>query len=226
MPTTFVGLLIFVAFLTPGFLYTAQRRALAPQAERSVLMETTAVVAVSLATNAVVVGFFGVLRWLSPEHTPDVGQLLTTGSDYPVEHLPYVLGWATVLFLASCALAVWVARWKWVRGWLGQALGPITDSSAWCETFAAPDDSTYPHAGVELADGGFVSGRVYWFSTDLDETGDRDLVLGTPLQFVTAEGEEDDVDAQRVIVSARDIRRIYVTYIEADGVIADNGDAG
>lgn len=91
MPTTLIGLLISVAFLTPGFLHAAQRRVLAPQGERSVLMETTSVVSISLATNSIVAAVFGLLRWQIPEHTPDIGHLLRTPSNYWIDHLPYVL---------------------------------------------------------------------------------------------------------------------------------------
>jgi hypothetical protein len=215
VPTTFVGLVIFVAFLTPGFLHSAQRRALVPQAERSALMETTAVVSVSFATNAVMALVFGVVRWVFPEHAPDVGQLLTSGSDYWIEHLPYVLTWATVLLAGSCALAVLVARSERLRRRLSGALPPvIIQSSAWCEVLNALDGS-YTHAGLELTDGAFVSGRVVWFSTELEETGDRDLVLGPPLQLRTSGGARP-LDVQRVVIAARDIRRIDVTYIAED----------
>ena len=226
MPASFVGLLIFIGFLTPGFLYAGQRRALVPQAERSPLMETAAVVSVSLATNAVVVALFGVVRWLVPGHTPDVGALLRSRADYAVDHLPYLLGWATVLLVGSCAIAVGAARmdsyvpkdnvWGRVldrlqrgKGRLDAVLPPvIVESSAWCETLRARPGN-YVHAGLELVGGGYVSGRVVWFSTNLEESGDRELVLGPPLQLRTAKGViEPAVD--RVVVSAREIRRMDV----------------
>lgn len=212
MPTTFVGLLISIAFLTPGFLYASQRRVLVPQGERSTLMETTSVLAISLATNAVTAAMFGLLRGLLPRHTPDVGLLLSPRSAYWLAHLPYVLSWGAVLLTASCALAVTTARWEWLRRMVSRSFTPvILESSAWCETFAAPD-GCYPHAGLELAAGAFVSGRVVWFSTDLEETGDRDLVLGPPLVVRTDAGIEV-LESQRVIVAARDIRRIDIAYV-------------
>lgn len=212
MPTTFVGLLIFVAFLTPGFLYTAQRRLLAPQAARSALMEMTSVVSVSLGTNAVVGAVFGLIRWALPTRTPDLGLIIQQRSPYWVEHLPYVMAWATSLLVLSCLLAVASARSRRVPELLTKRFPPVIfESSAWCATLAA-DPGSFVHAGLELSDGGFVSGRVVWFSTDLEETGDRDLVLGPPLLIRTEDGATDP-GAQRVIVAARDIRRIDVSYI-------------
>ena len=216
MPTTFVGLLIFIAFLMPGFLYASQRRALVPQAEQSTLMETTSVVSISLATNAVVLALFGLVRWARPKDTPDVGRLLGTGSEYAIEHLPYVLAWGTGLLLISCVLAVTVARSKRVRRRLAKYLRPvIIETSAWCEVFDPPEGS-YPYAGVELADGTFVSGTVQWFSTHLEESGDRDLALGPPLQFRSAKGRRREPEVQRVVIAARDIRRLDVTYLETE----------
>lgn len=239
MPTSFVGLLIFIGFLTPGFLYAGQRRALVPQAERSPLMETAAVVSVSLATNALVIALFGVVRWLLPGRTPDVGALLRSGADYAVDHLPYVLGWATVLLVGSCAIAVGAARidsyvpkdnvrgrvltrLQRGKGRLGAVLPPvIIESSAWCETLRACPGN-YVHAGLELAGGCYVSGRVVWFSTGLEETGDRELVLGPPLKMRTAEGVIEPA-VERVVVSAREIRRMDVDQVR-DTVRQPGGD--
>jgi hypothetical protein len=211
VPATFVGLVIFVAFLTPGFLHVAQRRLLVPMAERSALMETTSIVSISLATNAVALALFGAARWLLPAHTPDVGELMRAGGDYVIAHLPYTLGWAGLVLAVSCVLAVGAARCS-LPPPLRRLLAPrIIESSAWCETLAAPAGH-YPYAGLELVDGAYVSGRVVWFSTHLDETGDRELVLGPPLQM-RADGGVVKLEAQRVIVAARDIRRVDVNYV-------------
>jgi hypothetical protein len=213
VPTTFVGLIVFVSFLTPGFLHIAQRRVLAPQANRSALMEITTVVTVSLATNVLVVGAFGLLRLLVPTHTPDVGRLLAKGSDYWLENLPYVATWVLAILAGSCAIGVVLARWEVPRRQITTVFAPvIVDSSAWCEVFTT-EPGSYVHAGLELTDGGYVSGRVAWFSTELEETGDRDIVLGPPLQLRTEVGVED-LKVQRVIVAARNITRIDVAYID------------
>jgi hypothetical protein len=213
MPTTFVGLLIFVAFLTPGFIFTAQRRMLVPQGTRSALLEITSVVSISLVTNGLTLAAFGILRAGAPAHTPDVGQILRQDSQYVVENLAYVLVWASAILGGSCFLALVAARWGRLRSVMNNLLQPvIVESSAWCETFAA-ESGSYVHTGLELSDGGYISGRLVWFSTDLEETGDRDLVLAPPLTIRTADDTVASLAMQRVIVSARDIRRIDVTYI-------------
>ena len=210
MPTTFVGLLIFVIFLTPGFLYTTQRRALVPASERSVLMESTSIVSISLVTNSFVAACFILLRQLLSDHTPDISNLLRPRSSYWLDHLAYVLGWGALLLTISCTVAVVAARWARLRSVSARIFAPVVvDSSAWCETFVA-DPGYYPHAGVQLASGEFISGRITWFSTSLDESGDRELVLGQPLQIKTHEGVTE-VFAEKVIIAAREVRCVYVT---------------
>jgi hypothetical protein len=61
-----------------------------------------------------------------------------------------------------------------------------------------------------------VSGTVQWFSTHLEESGDRDLALGPPLQFRSAKGRTRELEAQRVVIAARDIRRLDVTYLQTE----------
>lgn len=212
MPTTFVGLLIFVAFLTPGFLYTSVRRRLAPQSERSALSETTSVVTISLATNAVVVGVFGLVRWIAPSDTPDVGALLEDRASYWRDHLAYVTAWSGALLVASCVLAVVAARWEGPRKAVDRVLVPtIIDESAWSRVFSAPE-GCYVFAHVEMLDGGAVSGRVVWFNTEVRETVDRDVVLGPPLS-IRGTWFEHELGAERVIISARVIQRIDVSYV-------------
>lgn len=219
MPTTLVGLTIFVAFLTPGFLYTSQRRTLAPHSERSALMETTSTVSVSLLSNTLVLAFFGLMRWVAPKHTLDVGALLVDSKAYGVSHLPYVITWGVAGLAASCALAVAGARSGRLRSLLARQLLPvIVESSAWTGVLAT-DSSRYPIAGLELVDGSHVSGRVAWFSTHLEETGDRELVLRRPVVLRVDDGWHT-LDAERVVVSARAIRRLDVTY-HVDAEVAD-----
>lgn len=106
MPTTLVGFVIFVALLTPGFLNYIQRRSLVPQAQLSPLVETATLSSVSLATNLVMLGLFGLTRTVFPNHTPDVRKLVITPKAYISARPGYILAWASALLLLSCATAV------------------------------------------------------------------------------------------------------------------------
>lgn len=212
MPTTPFGLLLFVVFMTPGFLYASQRRRLVPRGERSVLMETAAVVVVSVGANLASSGLFGLFRWWRPSDTPDVGALVRDGS-YWTEHLPYVTVWLAAVLALSCVFAMGAAQFT-APAWIRTRLFPtvIEEESSWSKALAA-NDGAYVHAGLELDGGDFVSGRVIFFSTHLEETGDRDLVLGPPLVIRRADGDHEALEVQRVVVAARHIRRMDVTYI-------------
>jgi hypothetical protein len=214
MPTSFVGLLIFIAFLAPGFLHAQQRKVLVPQGELSPLFEAASVVSVSLASNGIVALLFGVIRALDAKHTPAVQRLLEPRSAYFREHLSYVLGWSSGLLLLSCAIAIGCARNAAIRKVLSAGFSPvISELSVWCQAFNAADEDEFPFAGLVLQDGSYVQGRVVYFSTDVEETGDRDLLLGPPLTVVDPTNASFDLGQRQVVVSARDIRRIDVAYV-------------
>lgn len=220
MPTTLVGLLIFVAFLTPGLLHYIQRRALAPQRSLSPLVETATLTSISLVTNAVSLSAFGIIRLVVPSHTPDVGALLRQGDQYLIPRLPYVFGWGIGILACSCALAITAARWRWFRSTAGRLFTPvIVDSSAWYQVFEehADDDSDLSiYVGCDLKDGSYLAGTLAWYSTDTEETGDRDLVLGPPLLRRDSDEEEELKDFGRVIISAREVQTMYVTWLPAE----------
>jgi hypothetical protein len=77
----------------------------------------------------------------------------------------------------------------------------------------APGGS-YAFVGCELKDGSYVGGRLAWYSTEVVENGDRDLVLAPPLHYRLAGGPDQElVDVERVILAARDISRLDVSYV-------------
>ena len=214
MPTTFIGLLIFVVFLTPGLMHTRQARVLVPYRDESALVETASIVSVSLVANLVTVVVAAGFRWWQPTHTPDVGRMVALDSTYVRDHSAYVATWTIALLVMSCVIAVWLARVPALRRIVTANFSPvITDASAWSEVFNTTK-GRYTYAGCELKNGSYVGGRITWFSTELEETGDRELCLGPPITFRSAEGGHGDIDAQRVVLAAREIHRIDVSYIE------------
>lgn len=216
MPTTLVGLVIFTSLLTPGFLSYIQRRRLVPTHALSPLVETATLTTVSLLTNVLVLGLFGLIRLTIPAHTPNVGALLHSPGDYALKHLPYVATWGAGLLIASSCLGFAIgARSSWLSHFRVGGLTPeIYDVSAWYHLFEAPPDQRV-YVGCDLRGGGYIGGVVDWYSTETVETGDRDLVLGPPLTKVV-DGEPKGIDpVERVVISARDITTMYVSYLEA-----------
>lgn len=214
MPTSLVGLLIFVVLLVPGFLSYLQRRALVPSRALSPLAETATLTTVSMLTNLIALSVFAAARLVLPTHTPDVGALITAPGTYVSAHLPYLLAWATGLLGVSCVLGVAVGARSSILGRvpLGRLTPVVVDVSAWYKMFEdQPNKRVY--LGCDLQTGVYIAGVLDWYSTSTEETGDRDLVLGPPLTKVVS-GKEYPVEVQRIILSARDIAALYVSYLD------------
>jgi hypothetical protein len=63
-----------------------------------------------------------------------------------------------------------------------------------------------------MRDGSFISGRLAWYNTDVVEVEDRDLVFVPPIK-IKMQGAEEDSAFSRMVISARDIVRLNVSYI-------------
>lgn len=211
MPETIGGLIVFAVFLTPGFLNYIQRKGRTPLPALSPLVEAATFVSVSVATNMVAVALFCMFRWWQPSHTPNVELLLSEGSGYVDPRIGYIALWLLGLLAVSSLLAFVTGRWP---GPLSKLITPIiADESAWYNVFlSAPKDSVV-YVGCDLGDGSYVGGLLVWFNTNIDEEGDRDLVLGEPLT-IGVDGTFSDSAFSRMILSARNIVRMSVSFLE------------
>lgn len=217
MPTTLVGLIIFLAFLTPGFLHYIQRRALAPEGPLSPLVETATLTTISLVTNLAALGAFGLIRTLLPDHTPDMGKLLAVKSTYFRSYPAYVLSWFTGVLGLSSLLAVILARNESVRRAITAQLTPvILDISSWYYLFEKAPPGYFVYVGCQLRDSSYLGGRVDWYSTETKETGDRELVLAPPLLQQQGETTSDLLGVERVIVAAREIVALQVSFVQEE----------
>ena len=217
MPTTVGGLIIFAVFLTPGFLNYLQRRRRAPQRSLSPLVELATFFSSSVATNFLTLGIFCLVRLITPQHTPNLALLVVQGSTYIDPRVGYVVLWALMLLALSCMLAVVVGIWP---GRIGKFVTPlIVDASAWYYLFESAPVGSSVYLGCDLSDGGYVGGYLDWYNTDIDEVADRDLVLAAPITL-KVEGKTSESEFERMILSARSIIRIYVTFVEETPALA------
>lgn len=235
MPTTLGGLLVFVLFLTPGVLYDTSRQRRVPLKPSSGLVEAGTLVTASLLTNLVTLGLFGIARIAFPRHTPNIAAVVSGGESYIVDHLGYLVLWLVLLWLFSSLLAIFAAHFSLPRSLRLAFPGHIVDSSAWYrvlndEAYGKNGEKWHVIAGLDLRDGSYLSGEVTWFSTDVEETSDRGLVLAAPITFGDGDSENTITEFQRLVVSAGDIVRLWVSYyptwpVEATGVSSELGDA-
>ncbi len=226
MPTTLSSLLIFVALLTPGFVYLVRTETKLSGQEHTALRETGVVVSVSLVANVFAVGLLLILRALAPDNTPDLEAFITDPGGYFDKHVLEVTVWTGCLTLLAVGLAAFVAvppAWsdripiQWVQNEVGRRRrSSIAQESGWVNAF-----HRYPerrvHLGLTLLDETYLFGPLVKFNTQLDETSDRSLQLGNPIRIRTPKGNElTPLVADVVIVSAGQIKMMTIHYLPVD----------
>ncbi len=210
MPTTLGSLLVFVAFLTPGFVYLERRETRFPSKKHTALRETATVVSTSLLFNGIVVGVFTFIRYLCPALTPDVAAILRDPQPYFQDQYESILLWSVALFVASVSLA---ALWAVPPGWSHKArqVNPIILKSAWGHAFQDHDQDHCVYLGLRLKDGTYLYGPLAAFNPQLEENDERGLVLSRPVMIRTPSNEKlEKYDADAVIVSAAEIKTLSV----------------
>jgi len=232
LPTTIGSLVVFIAFLTPGFVYLTRLETRFPSRSYTALRETGMVVSTSLLFNGLVVGVFTVIRFLLPAITPDVGAIVQDAQPYFEYHYASILLWTGTLFVASVGLA-WLAavppqwsralvarvaahgpqRWRaLLRLWSEKESGNrIFFESAWGRAFSGHDRDHRVHLGLLLKDGTYLYGPLASFNPQLEETDERELVLNRPILIrVPTEEEPEEYEADALVVSAGEIKTVSV----------------
>ena len=230
MPGTLSGLLFVFYALIPGYCYYAVRRRIAPTRRVSTVVEAANVIVMAMITNALILVIYGILQlvpWIR-DHSPSVVHLLRDADDYLLHsnsRLAYVGIWAAVLLIGSSTLAIALAcPIGSVRKLLKSNSARILEESVWDHVFfaEAPDDSI-TYLECYLHDGSYTAGRLAWYNSDIDDSLDRDLVLSRPITVTKVDGSElvEPGYDQFVVVSARDIRHIIVTYVAQSAIEAE-----
>lgn len=208
MPTSLIGFVLFLILLTPGLVFFTVRDRRVPQRDLSAFRETGAVLLASVVCDTFTIALFGVGRVLLPRHTLDVGALARNTDSYLRENFLEIWWWGLALLAVASFLAFVLARF----GGLNWGSSPITFVSAWHRLFADIDDAEI-HCGCQLDDGSWVSGYLGSYSTEVTETVDRDLVLLAPIAVRTREEEAQSRAISAVVISARRLVRLEVSYL-------------
>lgn len=222
MPSTLLGLALFVVLLAPGLAFVLARERRLPERSLSVFRETAVVGCVSLAADLVVLAGFALLRVIAPGLTVDVGALVRAPGAYLRTGYLAVFWWSVALLAVATGLAVaagsGLLRGLLVRTGLRRLAGPVgvhdSGASAWWLLFNEHPDTDI-HLGCLLDDGSFVSGWLHSFSTLSTDTADRDLTLAPPIQY-RPPGTDETTEIPRLgaaAVSARRISLLLVSYV-------------
>jgi hypothetical protein len=229
LPSSLVGLFVFVVLLAPGFVVVLRRERRVPAPQSSVFRETVRLVAASVACLFAAGLLLGLLRVLLPDATIDVGALLRDPAGYAVAHHVRVAWWALAGLAAAVlfALAGTDPRWAAVlrrvgarpaaRRLLGTADSDIRPMSAWSRVFTMFDDDPAGPGEVFvralLTDGTLIGGRLSSHAATVEDGPDRELVLAAPVRVRTTDGAEHDPGSTYTIVAARQIVRLDVVHV-------------
>ncbi|KYK12964.1 MULTISPECIES: DUF6338 family protein [Streptomyces] len=213
MPSTFLGLVLLVVCLVPGFVYAAARDVRVPERTSSAFRETTRVVLASLAFDAMVLAAFAVARTAAPDVTPDTGRLVREGLGYVRQDYARLTLWCCALLVLAAGAALAAARL------LPRGPGPLSVESSWWLLFGRYPEQAgaeCAYVGCELVDGSYLAGVLKHFAHQAEETGDRELALAPPLQYRPHAGAPARplTGHQLVSVSARQIKFLTVTYLD------------
>ncbi|WP_329165389.1 DUF6338 family protein [Streptomyces sp. NBC_01717] len=213
MPSSLLGLVLFVVCLVPGFIYAAARDLHLPERTSSAFRETTRVVLASLALDGIALAVFAVIRTAAPGLTPDTGRLVREGWGYVRDDYGRLTLWSCALLVAAAGAALAAARL------LPRGPGPLSVESSWWLLFGrypALTGAKCTYVGCELVDGSYLAGVLKHFAHQAEETGDRELALVAPLEYRPHPGVPSRplTDHQLVSVSARQIKFLTVTYLD------------
>ena len=145
-----------------------------------------------------------------------MGLLIREPKAYTEGHLPYLFAWAIAVLTAASFGSYLAGRYLYGRD------TETVDESAWKKAFEGKRFSDLKglafdvYADCHLADGSVVSGYLFSYSNDVEETMDRDLLLVGPIEYRSPRSlrSEELEDVGSVTISAAQIRFVAVTYFE------------
>ena len=209
MPSSLTTLGLLLVLLGPGFCFVAGRERKYPASRQSSFRESVNIAAASIILNALVLGCFALLRTWLPHITPNVGKLLSEPHTYFLANYRFCIEWVVGVFSAACVIGFACGIW------LKPGSGTL-DSSAWWEMFQQLPNSR-KFVGCQLTDGSYLSGELFSYSTDCDESGDRELVLANPLYLAAGSaGEMEPLGSDLTSVSAKRIQFVSTNFVPGD----------
>lgn len=218
VPSTFVGLLVFVILLIPGFVFVRRSERTGPERQLSPLRETVAIIFVSVICDVIVVTAVMVVWELIPSGSIDVAQLLSTPNTYVRDHYMLLWVWILAALVTASLLALLTAGplARLARRHTGdRSHEPFL--SAWARLFTVhPECRVF--LGCQMVDGSYIAGWLHTYSRAAVDSPDRELTLRGPLQYRPA-GEIETTELTgvgTVSVSARQLAMLFVSYVRVE----------
>jgi hypothetical protein len=217
LPTTLFALILFICFVTPGFIFEMLRERHRPSRSYSVLRETSIIVVSSVAFALPAILILVELHTLHFPGFPDLQQLAEQPAKYSATHLTAVV-WlivGSVFFAVMMAVALDLALQR------KQPARVVTREPAWSEVLigkARPPDKEAAIVTIELMNGASIGGAVH--SHGLNNNNELDWIVlqrhpKWPLKVRARNGKVDEVnkDWAYYMVPAAQIRVATVAYL-------------
>jgi Family of unknown function (DUF6338) len=221
VPTTVLGVLLFVVLLAPGFAHALVKERRSPRQVFSVFRETVSLVLVGIVADTVCLLLFFLVQAIEPDILDVTAFLRDPGGYAAVHYVRLTLLIVGLLGIAAAGAAVAAA--KPVRRLAGALRGrPAAGEhqaylSAWWLLFTANPDSRV-HVGCLLDDGSYVAGMLRSFNQAGDDVQDRELTLSGSISY-RAPGAPQTTELPGVgaaAVNARRLQLIMVSYLTED----------
>ncbi|GIF51122.1 hypothetical protein DFJ67_0283 [Asanoa ferruginea] len=229
VPSSLLGLALFVLLLAPGLGFVLRQERIRPVRTYSAFRETVLVVAVSILCLATASLIFAFARWLWPEHTLNFGGLVQQPARFARIHHIEVTWWSLAYLSLAVGIGLIAADPRIVRlterlavrrplRWLtAHTDTDVKRASAWYIVMNLYADDPGPiEVGAQMEDGSYLRGRLSHFNVAAAETADRELMLESPLELTTADGEKVPLEWQYTVVSARRVVRLDVSHLAPD----------
>jgi hypothetical protein len=203
IPSTFLGLVLFVASLGPGYVFLATTERRRPRRDQSQLAEAVQMAVIgAMASGAAALAVLGT-------GVLDRACLSKEGSHYFLLEPLRGLG-ALLLFFLLAYLGAWLGARIWCLG-LPKTHHPA--ATGWQLAFAdrRSDRSDVTVLTIEMVDGRRVTGVLGDFTGTADD--DRELVLVSPLAVQAAhDAEPIELDDKFLVLRESEIRAVSGRY--------------
>lgn len=179
-PNNWLGIIAFFFFIAPGLHYDRKvvRKKVKPRETAFAEVSRVALVSTLCSVPAFLLlgGFVAICAWRDWELLPDPKAWIKQGSGYFADNLLKVSIACLAVAAVSLVIADLAFRWNHRKD-----PGDITFESSWREVMRRRRPAgTVPHVRAAMKDGSSWTGRVAFYSPDM-ELADREIVLSPPL---------------------------------------------
>jgi hypothetical protein len=160
MPSTLFALILFLCFITPGFVFEILQERSRPARQYTALRETSVIVIASVAFTLPAAIIILLVRLVERPWFPDFYELANRPAQYSASHLPQVIGFVVELVVLAVGFA-WIADRVFRRRYPPHAV--IRNNPTWFEMLdgqVRPDDTKAVIVSAELKNGASIQGAV------------------------------------------------------------------